>query len=384
MFYWMYDHPEAVHELMQTVTDALIDWVRVQKHTAGQDTCDDAYVLGTKIPSGLGGVWISDDDSTLLGADLYREFVVPYNSQVLQAFGGGAIHYCGCSNQHIDSFLATEGLRAIQNFNLDNLDAADVGTLYGAYRFAEKLGVRFYLHGDVLPDRRLATIPDMDETGKPLFGLRGVNPWGSHPFGFDAWGTDDYKALFTQLAKMRMNFLGIHCYPEGAPFAEPTVWHGLPDDFDAQGRVKISYPSHYYNTLVTGFGQSFLPKKTSDFSFGGGLLFEDEAWAPEVMRGHCPAPEAPEDCNEVFNRMAAEFREAFGFARRLGVKTCIGTEAPLILPKAVQERIKAKGKDPNDPATVREIYEGTFRRIMAGHPLDYYWIWTPEDRRRHG
>ncbi len=124
MCYWMYDYPEAIHQLMQRVTDTLIDWVRIQKHAAAQETCDDAYVLGTKIPSGLGGVWISDDDSTLLGADLYREFVVPYNSQVLQAFGGGAIHYCGCSNQHIDSFLVTDGLRAIQNFNLDNLDAA--------------------------------------------------------------------------------------------------------------------------------------------------------------------------------------------------------------------------------------------------------------------
>lgn len=124
MCYWMYDHPEAIHQLMQSVTEVLIDWVRVQKAAAGQDCCDDAYVLGTKIPSGLGGVWISDDDSTLFGADLYREFVVPYNSQVLQAFGGGAVHYCGCSNQHSDSFLATEGLRAIQNFNLDNLDAA--------------------------------------------------------------------------------------------------------------------------------------------------------------------------------------------------------------------------------------------------------------------
>ena len=102
----------------------------------------------------------------------------------------------------------------------------DMGTLYGAYRFAEKLGVRFYLHGDVVPDERIAAIPDMDETGKPLFALRGVNPWGSHPFGFDAWGTDDYKAVFTQLAKMRMNFLGIHCYPEGHPYAEPTVWLG--------------------------------------------------------------------------------------------------------------------------------------------------------------
>ena len=254
----------------------------------------------------------------------------------------------------------------------------DLGTLYGAYRFAEKLGVRFYLHGDVLPDERLATIPDMDDTGKPLFGLRGVNPWGSHPFGFDAWGTDDYRAVFTQLAKMRMNFLGIHCYPEGHPYAEPTIWHGLAGDFDAQGRVKASYVSRYFNTLLTPAWGDYLPKKTSDYSFGGAMLFEEEAWAPEVIRGYCPVPQTPEACNEVFDRMAVQFREAFGFARRLGVKTCIGTEAPLILPNALQERIRSQGRDPNDPATVREVYEGTFRRIMASHPLDYYWIWTPE------
>ena len=29
-----------------------------------------------------------------------------------------------------------------------------IGTLYGAYRLAEHLGARFYLHGDVLPDTK--------------------------------------------------------------------------------------------------------------------------------------------------------------------------------------------------------------------------------------
>ena len=43
---------------------------------------------------------------------------------------------------------------------------------------------------------------------------------------------------------------------------------------------------------------------------------------------------------------------------KLGVKTCVGTEAPLILPKAVQDRLKAQGKNPADPAVVREVYEG--------------------------
>lgn len=47
-----------------------------------------------------------------------------------------------------------------------------------------------------------------------------------------------------------MNFLGIHCYPEGEPYAEPTVWLGTRADFDQRGSVKFSYPSRYYNTLV--------------------------------------------------------------------------------------------------------------------------------------
>jgi hypothetical protein len=124
LIYWMYDHPQAIHDLMQQVTDVLIDWVRLQKEVAGQRIDDDAYVLGVKIPAGFGGVWISDDDSVIFGNDLYREFVLPYNSQVLRAFGGGAIHYCGTANQHIDNYLATDGLTAIQNLNLDNLDGA--------------------------------------------------------------------------------------------------------------------------------------------------------------------------------------------------------------------------------------------------------------------
>jgi len=124
MSYWMHDYPDKIHELMQLVTDALIEWINVQKQAAGQQLEDDAYVLGVKIPQGFGGVWISDDDSVIFGTDLYREFVVPYNSQVLKAFGGGAIHYCGNSNQHIDSYLETEGLSAIHNLNLDDLDGA--------------------------------------------------------------------------------------------------------------------------------------------------------------------------------------------------------------------------------------------------------------------
>jgi len=71
-------------------------------------------------------------------------------------------------------------------------------------------------------------------------------------------------------------------------------------------------------------------------------------------------------------------REAFGFARRVGVKTCVGTETPLIVPKLVRERLKAQGRNPADPAVTQELYEGIFARAAQAYPLDYYWFWTPE------
>ena len=254
------------------------------------------------------------------------------------------------------------------------------GALYGAYRFIEHLGVRFYLHGDVVPDALLAwKMPELDETGKPLFALRGLNPWGSHPFGFDQWNADDYKNVIGQLAKMRMNFIGMHCYLTH-PYTEPTVWIGTRDGFDAGGRVKASYPTRYYNTLWKGRWGPVNPKKTGDYGYGASVLFEHDAWGPDVMTGFWPTPSAPSQCNELSNRVGRQFNEAFGFARLVGVKTCLGTEAPLrkFMPNTVRDALKAKGKNPDDLKTVQELYEGVFERIKKTHPLDYYWIWTPE------
>jgi hypothetical protein len=259
-----------------------------------------------------------------------------------------------------------------------------IGTLYAAYRLAEHYDVRFYLHGDALPDRQISLqLPHVDELGKPRFELRGVNPWGSHVEGIDLWNAADYQALLAQLAKMRMNFIGMHGYPElkwnnGSYGAEPTVWTGLPKDVGAQGRVTFSYPASYFNTLRQGWFGYREAKKTSEYCYGAARLFERDDWGPEVMTGHCPQPVTPDDYNEVFNRTGAMFREAFSFARTLGVKTCLGTETPLIIPQKVKEEIEAAGQDPSDARVIQEIYEGTFRRIMQAHPLDYYWAWTPE------
>ncbi|MDD4869688.1 MAG: malectin domain-containing carbohydrate-binding protein, partial [Kiritimatiellae bacterium] len=253
-----------------------------------------------------------------------------------------------------------------------------VGMLYGTYRVCEKIGVRFYLHGDVIPEKKIPmAVPEVNETGKPLFNIRGINPFHDFPEGPDWWNKDDYMSYISQLAKMRMNFMGLHCYPEGGVGPEPAVWIGMKKDLDAKNKVKFSYPSKWANTDSNGTW-GYAAMKTGEFAGGADKLFESDDYGPEIMAGMMPKPEDPEKCNELFEKAGKMFKAAFGYAKKLGVKTCIGTETPLTIPKLVREKIEKEGGKPSDQTVVKEVYEGMFTRIAKIYPVDYYWLWTPE------
>ena len=256
-----------------------------------------------------------------------------------------------------------------------------VGALYGVYRFAERMGVRFYLHGDVVPDARipLAFAPFSDE-GRPLFAVRGLQPFHDFAEGPDWWGTDDYLAVMGQIAKLRMNFIGLHTYPDGPVGPEPTVWIGLDGEYDGSGRVSAAYPASYHTTARGGrTWWTYAPMRTSDFAGGAAQLFERDDFGSEVMRGQAFAGQTPAGSAEVFNRTAAMLGTAFAEARRLGIQTCVGTETPLTLPGPVRDELRRRGRDPADPAVARDVYRAIFARIGLACPADYYWLWTPED-----
>jgi hypothetical protein len=122
LIYLMYDAPEVMHELMDKITEALILWVKRQKQVIGEplNECisDQQVYIGRHA-----GVWFSDDDAVLMSPGSYKEFVVPYNSRILKAFGGGCLHYCGNATHQAENFLNTEGLLAINNYILYDLRA---------------------------------------------------------------------------------------------------------------------------------------------------------------------------------------------------------------------------------------------------------------------
>lgn len=121
LFIWMYEYPQYVHEIMEFCTETLIRWVKVQKKHTGSSIEAGAYPHCLALPEGFGGVCISDDDLTILSPHLYKEFVVPYNSMVLKAFGGGTLHFCGSAEHQLENLLNTEGLTGINNFCMGNI-----------------------------------------------------------------------------------------------------------------------------------------------------------------------------------------------------------------------------------------------------------------------
>ena len=180
---------------------------------------------------------------------------------------------------------------------------------------------------------------------------------------------------------MRMNFIGLHTYPVGNKDLgpEPTVWIGLPQDVNADGTVNTSdYASWYTTAKFQPYG-CYRPAKTSSYSFGGDQVFPMDDFGPEVNGpDDFPMPKTPAANVALINRTGQMLHTVFDEARRLGMKTCVGTESPLDIPDAVKARLAELGMKPADPAAVQKLYEGMFLRIQRAYPIDYYWIWGHE------
>jgi len=273
-------------------------------------------------------------------------------------------------------------LLADQDYSLTSLPlnrllitgGSEIAALYGAYHFLQTTGIGFALHDDIIPDEKISRInlTGFNNTYKPAFALRGIQPFHDFPEGPDWWSEDDYKAIITQLPKLGMNFIGLHTYPEDGPKAEPTVWIGTKKMFSKNGTVKAAYPNLYFNTGDPDWG--FAPEKTSAYSFGASMLFETDVFGAGYMKNISPWPHTKQENINNFNRVGLLLNHAFTLAQTLGVKTCIGTETPLIIPRQLKARLRNPGSD----SVKEQLYEGIFSRIMATHPLDYYWFWTPE------
>ncbi len=276
----------------------------------------------------------------------------------------------------------------IDNYLTTTICGDTIGVLYGAFAYAESLGVRFYLYGDIFPEELLVHLPEVNCSGSPLFRLRGIHPFHDFPEGPDWWDVDNYKAVLAQLPKLKMNFFALHTYPEDQPFEgvpkgpEPTVWIGLEHDVLENGNVRFSPQSRHFTTHTGSWG--YQPMNTANYHFGLSQIYERNDFGARYMKGRTPWPETPRARNQLFNDFGDLLGDAFTFAHQLGIQTCVGTESPLTIPEVVKQRILQQGGNPSDEESIQRVYRGMFQWIIQNYPLDYYWLWTPEDWTWHG
>jgi hypothetical protein len=104
-----YDNPAAVERLLDLVTDYMIDLVPHLKRMISQDR---------EWFHDWGGFWqgtarISNCSMQMISPDFYMQYIFPRDKRLMEAIGGGRIHYCGRTREVLKRFLDLPGISAV-------------------------------------------------------------------------------------------------------------------------------------------------------------------------------------------------------------------------------------------------------------------------------
>jgi hypothetical protein len=108
--YWVYDHPDAIHEIMQYMLDDRIAMFKYMEengllalNTDNQMAGPRSYGYTSELPNADDGAediklnnlwgWAESQESMIISPDMYKEFVLPYLAKLGSMFG---LVYYGC------------------------------------------------------------------------------------------------------------------------------------------------------------------------------------------------------------------------------------------------------------------------------------------------
>ena len=120
IFTAFHDRPELLRDLLELIGETYVQACRAVTAASTAQTGDDCIYLHFTICRG--GCLLKDDSSIMLSPRTYAEFIRPANARVLEALGGGGIHWCGSGQHWRPEFVATGGLRCIDWGNPEQLD----------------------------------------------------------------------------------------------------------------------------------------------------------------------------------------------------------------------------------------------------------------------
>ena len=106
----LYDEEDEVKEFIDVVTDTFIRYLQVWKEEFPYCGNDYSFDYGLIC---RGGVMIREDSTCNISAAMYEEFFMEPDQKILDAFEGGAVHFCGHGDHLIKSFSELRGLTSV-------------------------------------------------------------------------------------------------------------------------------------------------------------------------------------------------------------------------------------------------------------------------------
>ena len=132
-------------------------------------------------------------------------------------------------------------------------------TLWAVYELVERWGVRYLLHGDVLPaEPGVLKMPTEDIVREPLLRVRQWRVINDFACGPESWGMADYRPVLDQLAKLKFNRILVSTYTwqpflhleiDGMARREAWLWYNYhyPITDDMPGRRLFGAAKEFWN-----------------------------------------------------------------------------------------------------------------------------------------
>ncbi len=116
------DRPQFLEELLALIADTFVRVSRAVGRASTQAAGAECIYLHFAICPG--NCLVKDDSSIMLSPRTYDRFIRTANERVLEALGGGGIHWCGSGQHWQAAFLDTEGLTCVDWGNPERLNQA--------------------------------------------------------------------------------------------------------------------------------------------------------------------------------------------------------------------------------------------------------------------
>ena len=113
MFYDMYDEPEFVHDVLSLITNTYAEFLDKWYEIIPKNTEMNPHWTNWAYLWHRGTILLRNDSAMNLSPDFYKEFSVPYDSALLERFGGGCIHFCGRGDHYIEALSEMPGVYGI-------------------------------------------------------------------------------------------------------------------------------------------------------------------------------------------------------------------------------------------------------------------------------